>query len=208
MRMIPGKIFRRRKNHSRTLRAWRFTRHLGLRRDIYKGLSPRVGLLLVFVVATILVFPPTKRSQEVIFKAGEIADRNIIAPFDFEVARSADELRLERADATTKVPPVYVKDNTVEQDLAERLRVTLDSLATIIKADALTREAKLTVTGDLMPYLSTKMVREIVNTKAFERVRKAAVESQQKIFKAGLLASFDPSMRPWVTSGMRPTNEA
>ncbi|MEE9268887.1 MAG: HDIG domain-containing metalloprotein [Candidatus Krumholzibacteria bacterium] len=171
-----------------------------LRRDIYRSLSPRAGLLLVFVVATILVFPPTKRSQDVIFKAGEIADRNIIAPFDFEVRRSADELRLERADATTKVPPVYVKDNTVERDLAERLRMTLDSLATIIKADNLTREAKLTITGDLMPYLSAKMVREIVNTTAFEQLLKATVDSQQKIFKAGLLDNAGPLRRRSVNS--------
>ncbi|MFQ5626903.1 MAG: hypothetical protein ACE5FM_09655, partial [Methyloligellaceae bacterium] len=118
MRIVPWRILRRKGNHSRNKRAWKLTRHLDLRRNVYAGLSPRAALLLVFVAATVLLFPPSKRSQEVIFKAGEIADRDIIAPFNFEVPRSAEDLSFERASASLKVPPVYVQDVTVERDLS------------------------------------------------------------------------------------------
>ncbi|MFQ5512081.1 MAG: HD family phosphohydrolase [Candidatus Krumholzibacteriia bacterium] len=200
MKIVPWNILRRRKNHSRTRRAWRFTRHLRLKRDVYKGLSPRAGLLLAFVAATILLFPPSKRGQEVIFKAGEIADRDIIAPFDFDVPRSAEALSFERAQAATKVPPVYVKDNTVERDLAAGLQSLLDSVSIIIHADSLTKEAKLTATAELVPDLSPKMVREFIGSTAFSRVAKAAVESQKKIFEAGLLDNAGPLRRRSVTS--------
>lgn len=195
MQWFPWKSLRRRKNVSRNERAEKFLRHFRLQDVEYKDLFPRLGLLLVFVAASVILFPPSKPTQEVLFKAGQIADRNVIAPFDFEVPLSPEELTLERAEAAVKVLPVYVKDASVEENLTTDLKTTLDSLSTILETDTLSRQEKLNMAESLLPYLSPTMLRAIVDKSRFRRIRKAAIESQRKLFARGIVDNSGPLRR-------------
>lgn len=192
---LPWKLFRKRKNVSRNERAERFSKHFRLKSDVYKGLLPRLGLVLVFVVAALLLFPPSKRTQEVIFNAGEIADRDIIAPFNFEVPLSEEELKIPRHTAALKVRPVYTRDVSVEIELVRDLTALFDSLATIGRNDTLSDPRKMDMAGSLLPYLTSNLLREIIEPSRLEAIREAALGYQTEIFGRGFIDNSGPLRR-------------
>ena len=63
--------------------------------------------ITVFVVLSILLFPPTRKTREVAFNEGDIADVDVIAQLDFNVPLSGQEVEINRARAAVSVPPVY-----------------------------------------------------------------------------------------------------
>lgn len=194
MQLLPWKIFRRRKR-ARNERAEKYSRHFRLTGETYRELLPRISLLGAFVLVVLLLFPPSRRSQEVLFKTGEISDRNVIAPFDFEVPLSAEDLRIERASAALKVVPVYVRDSSVEEGLRQDLKSVFDSLGAIMVVDSLTPTEKLDVAGSLLPYLSSNMVRRLVESKRLTAIQKATIEFQEHVFARGFIDNASPIRR-------------
>ena len=63
--------------------------------------------IVVFVVLSVLLFPPTKKTREVAYNEGDIADVDVISPFTFVVPLSDQEVEINRARAAVSVPPVY-----------------------------------------------------------------------------------------------------
>ncbi|RKY69641.1 MAG: hypothetical protein DRP97_05110, partial [Candidatus Latescibacterota bacterium] len=87
-------------------------------------MAVRIGLGL-FVVGLLTWLFPTRKTQEFSdLKEGMISDREVIAPFDFPIRKSAAELTRDREDARNRVPPVLRYDKTVK----ERALADLDSL--------------------------------------------------------------------------------
>lgn len=199
MKIISGRFFRKRKNVSREERAEKFLRHFSLPSDGYADVLPRLGLVLLFVVSVLLLFPPSRRTHDVIFKAGEIADRNVIAPFDFEVPLSVEDLNMQRASATLRVLPVYNREVAVEQDLTRSLTALFDSLRTISGMDSLTDEQKVGVAGSVLPYLSRGMVQDLLGKTAYEAMRKATAAHQKNLFERGFIDNAGPLRRGGYT---------
>jgi putative nucleotidyltransferase with HDIG domain len=159
---------------------------------MYRGILPRLGLLALFVAGTVALFPPTKTAREVTLKRGEIADRTIIAPFDFEVPLSGAELDVRKANALLKVPPVYVRDRSIESGLTEDLTELLDSLATIAGMDTLTEETRVQLAEDQVPYLSRHYVVELLEPTRLSAIRKALLEYQALVFARGMIDNAGP----------------
>ncbi|MDH3215780.1 MAG: HDIG domain-containing protein [Candidatus Krumholzibacteria bacterium] len=195
MQLLPWKTLRRKKNVSRNERAEKYSRHFRLTGDRYTELLPRVGLAVIFVIVALLLFPPSKRTQEVIFKAGEIADRNIVAPFDFEVPLSDDDLKIERASSALKVVPVYVRDASVEGALKADLTAVFDSLSAVVASESLATQQHIEIAASLLPFLSGNMVRKLVEPARLSAVEKAAVEFQEQIFARGFIDNASPIRR-------------
>ncbi|MEJ2720142.1 MAG: HDIG domain-containing protein [bacterium] len=183
---------RRRRAMSRNGRAEKFSKHTRFKWQVYRGLLPRIGLLAALVAAAVLLFPPTRSTKEVTFKAGEIADRTIIAPFDFEVPLSGPELEVRKAGALLKVPPVYVRDQSIEQGLTEDLSELFDSLATIASTDTLTAEARLKMVREQIPDLSDAAAGDLLNPSRLSAIREAALEYQKRVFARGLIDQAGP----------------
>lgn len=182
-----AKIFRRKKSVSRNERAEKYSSKFMLRSDFSKGLGPRLTLVVVFVVCGVFLLPPSQRTKEVDFKAGDIADRDIIAPFNFKVPLSQEEIRLREAQAALIVPPVFVRDRVVENESARDLDALLDTVTTIIAVDTLSTTEKVQLVASWLPNLSINTLTVAVSPNNFKGLSKAAREYQKSIFTRGLI---------------------
>ncbi len=192
---IPGfKLMRRRKNTSRNGRAEKYSKRfrLRLRREIVRGMLPRLALLVVFVAATVALFPPTRSSMEITLKSGDIADRTIIAPFEFEVPLSTEEFQVRKADALLKVVPVFRRDLTVETGLTQDMSELFDSLSTAAANRRLSAEERTEILQIHVPYLSRNLAGSLLEPRRLKAVRAAALDYQRKVFARGLLDNAGP----------------
>lgn len=193
MKIPLPRIFRRRRSTSRNGRAEKYSRkfRLKLRQEMYRGMFPRLGLLVLFVSGTMVLFPPTRTVRETAYKPGDIAGETIIAPIDFEVPVSAEEFQVRRADALLKVLPVYRRDQAVEAGLAQDLTELFDSLATIV-GSGLSPDTRMEALEIHVPYLSRNLAAALLEPRRFKAVRAAALDYQKKIFSRGLLDNAGP----------------
>jgi putative nucleotidyltransferase with HDIG domain len=192
---VPGfKTMRHRKSTSRNGRAEEYSKRfrLRLRREVVRGMLPRLVLVLVFVSATVALFPPTRSSREVALKPGDIADRTIIAPFEFEVPLSAEELQVRKADALLKVLPVYTRDVGVETGLSQDLSELFDSLATAAANASLTAQARTDILQIHVPYLPKNLASSLLEPRRLKALRTTALDYQRKVFARGLLDNAGP----------------
>jgi hypothetical protein len=194
MRIAYLRALRRRRTRSRNGRAEQYARRPGLilRQEMYRGILPRLGLLVLFVAVTVVLFPPAQPTREVSFKAGDIADRTIVAPFDFEVPVTAEELQVRRAGALLRVLPVYAHDRSVEAGLTQDLSELFDSLTTITDADAPGGDAKIQMLQIQAPYLSKNLAAKLLDRRVLKAVRSAALDYQRKVFSRGFVDNAGP----------------
>lgn len=193
MKIVPWKNGK--KKRRRNERAGKYSRHFRLTGDRYRELLPRLGLVGVFVVTVLLLFPPSKRSKEVFFKTGEISDRNIVAPFDFEVPLPDEDLKIAKAAAGLKVVPVYIRDTSVENDLTRDLATVFDSLAVVVADDSLSVEVKTDIAASLLPYLSGNLLTRLVKPSAIKVLKPAALDFQKRTFVGGFIDNASPIRR-------------
>lgn len=67
----------------------------------------RWGLLAVVALLTHLAFPAPAGTGSPVFAAGEVSDRDVVAPVTFEVRKSGEELEREMEARAAAVRPVY-----------------------------------------------------------------------------------------------------
>jgi putative nucleotidyltransferase with HDIG domain len=138
----------------------------------------RVALVAGLALLTLTLFPPRGADEVPRIRQGVVAPEDVIAPIDFPVLRSEEEMTRQREIAALSVPPVYRVDPTapdsalarVERYLARAERIAEDeptNLATLDRADGLriglepadldrlsrreTREALASVARDAIP---------------------------------------------------------
>lgn len=206
-----AKIFRRKKRVSRNERAEKYSSKFMLKSDFSRGVGPRLTLVVIFVACAVALLPPTQRTKEAVFKAGDVADRDIIAPFNFRVPLSQEELKLQQAQAALGVPPVYSRDRAVERDLTRDLAVLLDTVTTIVSVDTLTLDGKAQRVGAWLPSLSANALKAAASPKNFAELGKAAKDYQKSIFTRGLIDNASLIRRNnyreiSVTEGAQETN--
>jgi putative nucleotidyltransferase with HDIG domain len=177
----------RRKKKSRNERAEKYASRFYLRRGLGRGLGPRFILAALFVVAGMMLLPPAQPTKEIDFKEGQIADRDIIAPFNFKVPLSGDELEVARAKAALTVPPVYRRSREVERDLSRDLGALLDTITTVIVADTLDAEGKVALVSGWLPSVSRSSLRAVATARTFRDLNSAAREYQATVFDHGLI---------------------
>ena len=92
----------------------------------------RVTLLLGLTVLT-LYFTPGRENWDSFrgFEVGTVAEREVIAPFDFPVIKSEEELSRERAEAASAILPVLVFDPGVQEIAMSEINIYFDRLRAI-----------------------------------------------------------------------------
>lgn len=196
MELRMFKIFRKKKNVSRNERVEKYSNNNNrLRMTLLKGMVPRLALGVVFIVFCVLLLPPTQRIHEVDFRAGEIADRDIIAPFDFRVPLSSDELEFDRLQHVLSVSPVYVRDREIEADLARGLTMVLDSIGSIVMQDTLDSKRKTSMINALLPYVPPNTSKVLLARSAYNEMRTSVLSQQRRLLKNGLIDNSSPLRR-------------
>ncbi|HJU86256.1 MAG TPA: HDIG domain-containing protein [Gemmatimonadota bacterium] len=112
-----------------------------------RDLALRFALVSAVALVTIALFPPRGGIDVPLIRQGVVAPDDVIAPMDFPVLRSEDELARQREVAALSVPPVYRVDSAapdsalarIQRYLARAARVAEEepsALATLDRLDA------------------------------------------------------------------------
>ncbi len=89
-----------------------------------------IGLILLLNV----IFPPPAVPPKYTLNQGEIAAFDIIAPYDFVIPKSEQELYQEREEIAQRIPPVFELDNSIFAMMTKKiegLKILIDSLSSL-----------------------------------------------------------------------------
>jgi putative nucleotidyltransferase with HDIG domain len=84
---------------------------------IHHRLVNFLGLLILLNIA----FAPPVGRKKYTLKAGEIAVFDVIAPYDFLIYKSPEELAAERAEIASRVPPIFESQPSVAKALGGKI---------------------------------------------------------------------------------------
>jgi cyclic-di-AMP phosphodiesterase PgpH len=157
------------------------------RRIELRGVLPRAALAVGFVVAVLALLPPVKARIEPTFRAGEIADRDVVAPYGFRVPLASDELRVARARASLALPPVYRRQRSVERDLTRDLSALLDSVSTIVYDTHLSEDDRVARASQWLPGISRDLLRAALVPSKFSELRAAVRDYHRDLIARGLV---------------------
>ncbi len=146
-----------------------------------------LALTLVFVAATLALLPPVRGIVDPVYREGQIADRDIAAPFALRVPLSGDDLEVARARASLAVPPVYQRQRKVERDLTRDLSALLDSVATIVYARGLDDDERVERAAQWLPGIPRDVLRPALAPEGFGALHAAARDYQRTVFTRGLI---------------------
>jgi hypothetical protein len=73
----------------------------------WRELRPRLALFAGLAILTIVLFPSRSVGPVPDVRAGMIAPEDVIAPFDYRIPKTAQELEHDRALAAISVPRMY-----------------------------------------------------------------------------------------------------
>ena len=150
------------------------------------------GVLLVigFLVLLELVFPGATPGRGYELTVGQIAREDIVAPFDFEVLKSEEELEEERAAAAAGVLPVYEYRDDVQTEQRKRFGEFLTKIYEIRTGDE-PEAQRFDMLGQLSVPLSEATRRILLDEDRAERVEERAREVLHAVYEAGILRGRD-----------------
>ena len=91
----------------------------------------RALLLFAIAVGTFLLFPASPAVEYPVLEVGAVAPENVIAPFEFRVPKSPDELAREQEDAARSVVPVFEYVPAALDSARRELNAFMRALATV-----------------------------------------------------------------------------
>ncbi|HEX6789887.1 MAG TPA: hypothetical protein VF247_01135, partial [Candidatus Krumholzibacteria bacterium] len=147
----------------------------------------RVLFAIAFTLAVVALLPPMRSRVTPAFHAGEVADRDVVAPFAFRVPLSGEEVRVARARASLSVLPVFERRRDVERDLTAGLSTLLDSVATAVYDRSLDDEARSRRAAQWLPGVPKQTLRTALSPQGFSTLRAAVREFQRDLFARGLV---------------------
>ncbi len=174
------------------------TRSRGLKLELAPSERPgkiafhaiRWGMLLAVAILTYLLFP-VARSLAVL-QVGEIAPHQVIAPFEFVVPKTADEIAREAAAMVATLRPIYEIDDSAAQaalGTTDQVFRALDSATTSEELIAVASRVGLQLTPEQAEYLLTDGMRP-----AYERAVRTMMRQRlpRGVAQAGF-AQLEPS---------------
>jgi putative nucleotidyltransferase with HDIG domain len=132
---------------------------------------PVVGLALL----TFVLYPGSRRTDAPRLDAGQVALRDIVAPFDFDVRKSAAEIAQEGDRLAASVRPVYVyRASALDSALALAVDLfnRLDSAGTAAELQAAAAASGLVLSPDEASFLLEHDRRRQLRTNTLETIRR------------------------------------
>ncbi len=156
-------------------------------------IQPKYLILIGIFFLLNIIFPPPRVPTKYTINEGEIATSNIIAPYDFLVPRTEQELYEEKKGIAARIPPVFDLDNTVYKMVMKKL----DGLVNLI--DSLRDISSLT--EDSLVFLTQKeyaldgiVIRYLTRTR-FRNTYEDLIDELGNIYAAGVVDAKPPQFR-------------
>jgi len=142
---------------------------------------------IAFTLAVVALLPPLRSHVEPAFRSGEVADRDVLAPFAFRVPLSGEEVRVARARAALAVLPVFERRRDVERDLTNGLSALLDTVATSVYAKDLSEDERVARAAQWLPGVPRETLRPALSPQGFSSLRVGVRDFQRDLFMRGLV---------------------
>ncbi|HEU4928672.1 MAG TPA: HDIG domain-containing protein [Candidatus Krumholzibacteria bacterium] len=146
-----------------------------------------MALAFTFTAATVVLLPPVRGIVDPVYREGQVADRDIAAPFALRVPLSGDDLRVARARASLSVPPVYRRERKVERELTRDLSALLDSVAVIVYQRSMSDDERVARAAQWLPGLSRDVLAASLEPDGFAALHAGARDFQRAVFARGLI---------------------
>ena len=151
--------------------------------------------IVVFVTLSILLFPPTRKTREVAFNKGDIADVDVISPFTFVVPLSDQEVEINRARATVSVPPVYRMRAEVLEHLPGDLTVLMERIKEAAMADSIPPEQRTQMIREMVPVLEREPVELLLERETRRKILDEGLAIQKRLLERGIINDASPLRR-------------
>ncbi|UCF70418.1 MAG: HDIG domain-containing protein [candidate division WOR-3 bacterium] len=135
-------------------------------------IQPKPFIFIGVILLLNIIFPPPAVPHRYEISPGEIANQDVIAPYDFFIPKTDQQLREEREGIARRIPRVFVMDNAVPSEISRRIS-TLE--------DLIDSTRKLRVSRDSATYivqkqyaLSSSVISHLIgySRTAFDKLRK------------------------------------
>jgi len=150
---------------------------------------------ILFLVISILLFPPTKKLREIQYSEGNIADSDVIAPFEFTVPYSEREIQTNRAQAVVDSPPVYRKRVDAGERLIGDLREFFSGVESITGNDSLSQGERLNRIRSFIPEIETDLLAGLLNDNNRKKLRRESIALLERMLDQGIINDASPLRR-------------
>ncbi len=151
--------------------------------------------IVVFVVLSILLFPPTKKTREVAFNEGEIANVDVIAPLDIAVPLSGQEVEINRARAAVSVPPVYRMRSEALEHLPGDLTALMERVKEVAMVDTIPPEERARMMKEMVPVLEREPVELLLLKDTRRKILDDGLAIQRQLLERGVINDSSPLRR-------------
>jgi putative nucleotidyltransferase with HDIG domain len=168
----------------------------------------RKFLILIGIVLLLnILFPPPKVPSKYTINEGEIASFNVLAPYDFFIPKTKQELNEEREGIAKRIPPVFELDNTTSKRVVkniEGLEKLIDSLSKLkqIGEDSLVFlvQKEYALDKDIIKYLLKNIPKKVLEK---------TTKNLKGLYNTGIVDSKLPEFRIiTIISGDKETVES
>src|SRR5690606_2635551 len=94
----------------------------------------RIGLLLLTSIAIYGLFPAPRLPDTAVLERGAVASSDVIAEFDFDIPKSADELVKEQVEAASSVSPIYDLHPEITESAVQALDAFFAAIDSLISS--------------------------------------------------------------------------
>ncbi len=151
--------------------------------------------MAVFIILSVLLFPPSRKSKDIQFNEGDIANTDVIAPFDFIVRLSEQEIEINRAKAAVEVPPVFREKEEIVRRLPEDLESLLARIGEIAQADSISEPERISWIKDIAPGLRRDPVELLLDSGFRIKMQTEGLRLQKILLKNGIVNDATPLKR-------------
>ncbi len=140
-------------------------------------------IAILYFVANLYNFVPIEYN----FSVGEIAERDIIAPFDFPIYKSEEQLKAERENAASKAKPIYKISQNLKFNALKNLDFIFDHFTNLGRKKSISQiKEELRKSGY---NLSDETIKYLMNTKNRIDVYNYLTQKITKIMDVGIYPS-------------------
>jgi cyclic-di-AMP phosphodiesterase PgpH len=160
----------------------------------------RIALALVLVFGITFLYPLDKIYEPVQVQAvGEIADHDVIAPFDFPILKSEEELKRDREFVLSNLRPVVSFDATIADNSINRLKKFFDLVDSLVTNHVDSIQFIHAIQTDF-PGLAENVVDALRSQKTGQALKDFSIRTLDTLVNAGIYPSM--SNLPMEESGL------